>query len=103
MIVSAVRLRVAASEGCVLERSSLTLTLLRSVTMAVRFRLHKSKQACFPTEVLDGVIALLVVHFDGLRMRAADAIADGVAAHHDVLVLGGRPAHHDTVDQGPHM
>lgn len=58
---------------------------------------------CFPTEVLDGVIALLVVHFDGLRMRTADAISDGVAAHHDVLVLRRRPAHHDTVDQGAHV
>lgn len=56
-----------------------------------------------PTEVLDGVVALLVVHFDGLGMRAADAIADGVAPHHDVLVLWRRPAHHDAVDQRPHV
>lgn len=51
------------------------------------------------TEVLDGVVALLVVHFDGLRMWTSDAVADAVPAHNDVLVLGGRPAHHDTVDQ----
>lgn len=55
------------------------------------------------TEVLDGVVALLVVHFDGLSMRTADAIADGVAAHHNVLVLWRRPAHHDAVDQWPDM
>lgn len=51
------------------------------------------------TQVLDGEVALLVVHLDGLSVGAADAVADGVAAHHDVLVLGGRPAHHDAVDQ----
>lgn len=61
------------------------------------------KPAVFPTQVLDGVIALLVVHFDGLRMRTADAIADAVAAHHDVLVLRRRPAHHDAVDQWAHV
>lgn len=53
------------------------------------------------TEVLDGVVALLVVHFDGLGVRTADAVADGVAAHHDVLVLRRRPADHDAVDQRP--
>lgn len=51
------------------------------------------------TQVLDGEVALLVVHLDGLGVRAADAVADGVATDHDVLVLGGRPAHHDAVDQ----
>ncbi len=53
------------------------------------------------TEVLDGVIALLVVHFDGLSMGTSDAIADGVTAHHNILVLWRRPAHHDAVDQWP--
>ncbi len=53
------------------------------------------------TEVLDGVIALLEVHFDGLSMGTADAIADGVTAHHNILVLWWRPAHHDAVDQWP--
>lgn len=58
---------------------------------------------CDPTEVLDGVVALLVVHFDGLGVGTADAVADGVAAHHDVLVLRRRPAHHDAVDQRAHV
>lgn len=53
------------------------------------------------TEVLDSVVALLVVHFDGLGMGTTDAIADGVAPHHNVLVLWWRPAHHDAVDQRP--
>ena len=53
------------------------------------------------TEVLDSVVALLVRHFDGLSMGTADAIADGVTTHHDVLVLWRRPAHHDAVDQRP--
>lgn len=53
----------------------------------------------FLTQVLDGVVALLVVHLDGLGVRAADTVADGVAADHDVLVLGGRPAHYNAVDQ----
>lgn len=77
----------------------------------VWFRLQSSgggysapdQTSCFPTQVLDGVIALLVVHFDGLRMRTADAITNGVAAHHNVLVLRRRPAHHDAVDQWAHM
>lgn len=55
------------------------------------------------TEVLDCVVALLVVDFDGLSVGTADAVADGVAAHHDVLVLRWRPAHHDAVDEGPDM
>lgn len=59
-------------------------------------------QTCL-TKVLDGEVALLVVHFDGLSVGTADAIADGVTAHHDVLVLWRRPAHHDAVDQRPHM
>lgn len=36
-------------------------------------------------------------------MRAADAITDAVAAHHDVLVLRRRPAHHNAVDQWAHV
>lgn len=68
-----------------------------------RLRCHRSNQPCFPTEVLDGVIALLVVHLDGLRMRTADAITDAIAAHHDVLVLRRRPAHHNAVDQWAHV
>lgn len=55
------------------------------------------------TEVLDSVVALLVVHFDGLSVGTADAIADGVTTHHNVLVLWRRPADHDTVDQRADM
>lgn len=55
------------------------------------------------TKVLYGVIALLVVHFDGLSMRTANAIANGITTHHNVLVLWWRPAHHDAVDQGADM
>lgn len=55
------------------------------------------------TEVLDSVVALLVVHFDGLSMGTADAIADGVTTHHNVLILWRRPAHHDTADQWADM
>lgn len=51
------------------------------------------------TQVLDGVVPLLVVHLDGLSVGAADAVADGITSHHDVLVLRRRPAHHDAVDQ----
>lgn len=77
----------------------------------VGFRLQSSdgghgvtdQTSCFPTQVLDGVIALLVVHFDGLRMRTADAVTDAVAAHHDVLVVRRRPAHHNAVDQWAHV
>ena len=56
-----------------------------------------------PTEVINAVIALLVVQFDCLGVGATDAVADGVAAHHNVLVLWGGPAHHNAVDQRPHM
>lgn len=55
------------------------------------------------TKVFDSVVALLVVHFDGLSMWTADAIADGVTTHHDVLVLWWRPAHHDAVHQRADM
>lgn len=55
------------------------------------------------TEVLDSVVALLVVHFDGLSVWTADAIADGVTTHHNVLVLRRRPADHDAVDQRADM
>lgn len=64
---------------------------------------ERTPAAPVPTEVLDGVVALLVVHLDGPSVRTADAVADGVAAHHDVLVLRRRPAHHDAVDQRPDM
>lgn len=76
-----------------------------SSLMLLKLPFLRSKQACVcvPTEVLDGVVALLVVHFDGLGVRTADAVADGVAAHHDVLVLWRRPAHHDAVDQRAHV
>lgn len=57
----------------------------------------------FLTEVLDGVVALLVVHFDSLSMGTADAVADGVATYHNVLALRGRPAHYDAVDQRADM
>lgn len=55
------------------------------------------------TQVLDGVVALLVVHFDGLSVGTADAVPDGITTHHDVLVLWWRPAHHNAVDQGADM
>lgn len=57
------------------------------------------KGATVLTEVLDSEVALLVVHLDGLRVWTADAVANGVTAHHNVLVLRRRPAHHDAVDQ----
>lgn len=58
-------------------------------------------QSPFPalTQVLNGVVSLLVVHLDGLGVGAADAVADGVAPDHHVLVLGRGPAHHDAGDQ----
>lgn len=59
------------------------------------------KGATVLTEVLDSEVALLVVHFDGLRVWTADAVANRVTAHHNVLVLRRRPAHHDAVDQRP--
>lgn len=40
-----------------------------------------------------------MVHFDGLSVGTSDAVADGVAPHHDVLVLWWRPAHYNAVDQ----
>lgn len=55
------------------------------------------------TQVLNGVVSLFVVHFNGLGMRAADPIADGVTPHHNVLVLRGRPAHYNAVHKWPHM
>lgn len=62
-------------------------------------RSTQSKLPRFLTQILDGEVALLVVHLDGLSVGAADAVADGVTAHDDVLVLGRRPTHHDAVDQ----
>lgn len=59
------------------------------------------KGATVLTEVLDSEVALLVVHFDGLRVWTADAVANRVTTHHNVLVLRRRPAHHDAVDQRP--
>lgn len=59
------------------------------------------KGATVLTEVLDSEVALLVVHLDGLRVWTADAVANGVTAHHNVLVLRRCPAHHDAVDQRP--
>lgn len=62
---------------------------------------QNKQQGLVLTEVLDSVVALLVVHFDGLSVGTADPVADGVTTHHDVLVLRWRPAHHDAVDQRP--
>lgn len=62
---------------------------------------HVKNKKTVLTEVLDSEVALLVVHLDGLRMWTADAVADRVTAHHNVLVLRRRPAHHDAVDQRP--
>lgn len=65
---------------------------------------HEKRESGFClTQVLDGVVALLVVHFDGLSVGTADAVPDGITTHHDVLVLWWRPAHHDAVDQGADM
>lgn len=55
------------------------------------------------TQVLNGVVSLFVVHLDGLGVGAADAVADGVAPDHHVLVLRRGPAHHDAGDQRPHV
>lgn len=60
---------------------------------------RKVQRYLFLTEVLDGVVALLVVHFDGLSVGTADAVADCVATYHNVLALRGRPAHYDAVNQ----
>lgn len=62
-------------------------------------------QMPFPalTQVLNGVVSLFVVHLDGLGVGAADAVADGVAPDHHVLVLGRGPAHHDAGDQRAHV
>lgn len=60
---------------------------------------RKVQQYLFLTEVLDGVVALLVVHFDGLSVGTANAVANGVTTYHDVLVLRRCPAHYDAVDQ----
>lgn len=51
------------------------------------------------TQIFDGVVALFIVHFDGLGVRAADAVANGIPSDHDVLVLWGSPAHDDARDE----
>lgn len=53
------------------------------------------------TQIFDGVVALFIVHFDGLGMRAANAIADGVTSDHNVLILWRSPAYYNTSDQRP--
>lgn len=55
------------------------------------------------TQVLNGVVSLLVVHFNGLGVRAADPIADSVTPHHNVLVLRGRPTHYYAVYKWPNV
>jgi hypothetical protein len=51
------------------------------------------------TQILNGVIALLVVHFDGLGVRAANAITNGIASDHNVLILWRSPAHYNAGDK----
>lgn len=55
------------------------------------------------TEIFNGIIALFIVHLDGLGVRAADAIADGITSDHNVLILRGCPAHDNASDQGTDM
>lgn len=55
------------------------------------------------TQVFNAVVALFVVHFNGLRVRAAYSIANAVASHHDVLVFWRRPTHHDAIHQRTHV
>lgn len=51
------------------------------------------------TEIFNGVIALFIVHFDGLGMRAANAVTNGITSDHDVLILWRGPAYHNTSDE----
>lgn len=51
------------------------------------------------TQIVDGVIALFIVHFDGLGVRAANTVTNGITSDHNVLVLWRRPAYHDAGDQ----
>lgn len=55
------------------------------------------------TEILDGVVALFIVHLDGLGVGAANAVPDGIASDHNVLVLRWRPAHDDASYEGADM
>lgn len=52
------------------------------------------------TQIFDGVIALFIVYFYGLGMRAANAITNGITSDHNVLILWRRPAYYDASDQG---
>lgn len=55
------------------------------------------------TQVFNAVVALFVVHFNGLRVRTAYTIADAVASHYDVLVFWRCPTHHDAIHQRTHV
>lgn len=51
------------------------------------------------TQIFDGVIALFIVHFYGLGMRAANAITNGITSDHNVLILRRCPAYYDASDK----
>lgn len=55
------------------------------------------------TQIFDGVIALFIVHFDGLGVRAANAITNGITSDHNVLVLWRSPAYYDASDKWADM
>lgn len=55
------------------------------------------------TQIFDGVIALFIVHFDGLGMRAANAIANSITSDHNVLILWRSPAYYDASDKWADM
>lgn len=55
------------------------------------------------TQVFNGVITLFIVHFDGLCMRAANAITDGITSNHNVLVLWRSPTYYDASDKWTDM
>lgn len=55
------------------------------------------------TQIVDGVIALFIVYFDSLGVRAANAITNGIASHHNVLVLWRSPAYYDASDKWADM
>lgn len=51
------------------------------------------------TQIFNGVIALFVVHFYSLGMRAANAITNGITSDHNVLILWRGPAYDDASDK----
>lgn len=55
------------------------------------------------TQIFNGVIALFIVHFDGLGMRAANAITNGITSDHNVLILWRSPAYYNACDKWANM